>query len=220
MSRQPIRSWQIWNEPNLTRYWNVAPWAPTYVALLKRAHKTLKAADPGSKTVLAGLPNESWKAVAALYDAGARGSFDIAALHPYTGIPKNVVRIVKIVRREMARHGDRKMPIWITELSWPAAQGKTPQHGGFETTEKGQSNRLKEGLPLLVKDRTKLRIGRVYWYTWLSVEGITDSAFDYSGLRRMRAGQVFDAPSLAIFTRLARRLQGCAKQPGDARRCR
>ena len=26
--RQPIRDWQIWNEPNLTRYWNVAPWAP------------------------------------------------------------------------------------------------------------------------------------------------------------------------------------------------
>ncbi len=220
ISRQPIRSWQIWNEPNITRYWNVTPWAPSYVALLKRANKALKAADPGSKTVLAGLPNESWKAVAALYKAGARGSFDIAALHPYTGIPKNVVRIVKIVRREMARHGDGKVPIWITELSWPAAQGKTLQHGGFETTEKGQSDRLKEGLPLLVDERTKLRIGRVYWYTWLSIEGITDSAFDYSGLRRMRAGQVFDAPSLAIFTRLARRLQGCAKQPGDARRCR
>ena len=120
----------------------------------------------------------------------------------------------------MARRGDGKIPIWITELSFPAAQGKTLQHGGFETTEKGQSDRLKEGLPLLVDDRTKLRIGRVYWYTWLSIEGITGSAFDYSGLRRMRAGQVFDAPSLAIFTRLARRLQGCAKQPGDARRCR
>ena len=61
--RNPIRSWQIWNEPNLTRYWNVAPWAPSYVALLKRADKALKAADPGSKTVLAGLPNESWKAL-------------------------------------------------------------------------------------------------------------------------------------------------------------
>ena len=37
VARQPIRAWQIWNEPNLTRYWNVAPWAPSYVALLKRA---------------------------------------------------------------------------------------------------------------------------------------------------------------------------------------
>jgi hypothetical protein len=218
--RQPVRSWQIWNEPNLTRYWNVAPWAPSYVALLKRADLALKAADPGSKTVLAGLPNESWKAVTAIYKAGARGSFDVVTLHPYTGLPKNVIRIVKIVRREMARRGDSKMPVWITELSWPAAQGKTPQHGGFETTEKGQSDRLEEGLPLLVDERTKLRLGRVYWYTWLSTEGITDSAFDYSGLRRMRAGQLHSAPALAVFTRLARRLQGCAKQSGDALRCR
>lgn len=219
VSRLPIRSWQIWNEPNLTRYWNHAPWARSYVVLLKRAHSALKAADPGAKTVLAGLPNESWKAIKAIYDAGGQGSFDIVALHPYTGIPKNVIRIVKIVRREMQRRGDAKVPVWITELSWPAAQGKTPQHGGFETTEKGQRDRLKEGLPLIADDRRKLRIGRVYWYTWLSVEGITDSAFDYSGLRRMRNGQVHDAPSLSIFTRLARRLQGCAKQPGQALRC-
>ena len=72
----------------------------------------------------------------------------------------------------------------------------------------------RKGLPLIADERRKLRIGRVYWYTWLSVEGITDSAFDYSGLRRMRDGQLHDAPSLSMFTRLARRLQGCAKQPG------
>jgi hypothetical protein len=220
VSRQPVRSWQIWNEPNLTRYWNVAPWAPSYVALLKRAHKALRAADPGSKTVLAGLPNESWKALAAIYDAGARGSFDVATLHPYTGQPKNVVRIVKIVRREMRRRGDAKLPIWVTELSWPAAEGKTVQHHDFETTDRGQSDRLRAGLPMLADQRKALGIGRVYWYTWLSHEGITDSAFDFSGLRRLRAGQLVSAPSLTIFTRLARRLQGCEKQSGDARACR
>jgi hypothetical protein len=217
---QPVRSWQIWNEPNLTRYWNVAPWAPSYVALLKRAHKALKAADPGSQTVLAGLPNESWKALDAIYDAGARRSFDVVTLHPYTGQPKNVVRIVKIVRRLMERRKDGKLPIWVTELSWPAARGKTVQHHDFETTDQGQSSRLNRGLPMLAAARKKLRIGRVYWYTWLSREGVTDSAFDFSGLRRLRGGQVLSAPSLGTFTRLARRLQGCSKQSGDARRCR
>jgi hypothetical protein len=221
ISRQPVRSWQIWNEPNLTRYWNVAPWAPSYVALLKRAHKALKAADPGSQTILAGLPNESWKALAAIYAEGARGSFDVVTLHPYTGKPANVIRIVRIVRRGMARRGDGRMPVWVTELSWPAAKGKTTvQHNDFETTEQGQSQRLKSGLPLLAGDRRRLRIGRVYWYTWLSHEGITDSAFDFSGLRRLRGGQLVSAPALTVFTRLARRLQGCAKRSGDARRCR
>ena len=48
IARRPIRSWQVWNEPNMTRYWNVAPWAPSYVKMLKAAHKALNAADPKS----------------------------------------------------------------------------------------------------------------------------------------------------------------------------
>ncbi len=219
VARQPIRAWQIWNEPNLTRYWNVAPWARTYVRLLKAADKALKKADRGAKTILAGLPNESWKAMEAIYDAGARGAFDVIALHPYTGKPKNVIRIVKIVRRVTERHRDPKVPMWVTELSWPAAQGKTVRHGDFETTEAGQASRLAAGLPMLAEERRALRIERVYWYTWLSAEGASGSAFDYSGLRRMRNGQLHDAPALTTFRRLARRLQGCAKRVGDARRC-
>src|SRR5262249_24192719 len=83
LARRPVGDWQIWNEPNLTRYWNVAPWAPTYVSLLKAAHAALTAADPGARTILAGLPNESWLALRAIYKAGGHGSFDVVALHPY-----------------------------------------------------------------------------------------------------------------------------------------
>ena len=218
--RQPIRAWQIWNEPNLTRYWNVAPWAPSYVKLLKAADKALKAADPQSKTVLAGLPNESWEALDQIYDAKGRGAFDVVALHPYTGKPKNTVRVVQIVRRHMDERRDRKLPIWVTELSWPAAVGKTKQEGDFATTDAGQAMRLESGLKLLAKDRKKYRVERVYWYTWLSVEGQSASAFDYSGLRRLRAGQLVDSPALTIFQRMAKQLQGCSKQLGNARVCR
>jgi hypothetical protein len=221
VAKRPIRAWQIWNEPNLTRYWNVAPWAPRYVALLKAAHRALKAADRGSDTVLAGLPNESWKALNLLYRAGARRHFDVVALHPYTGQVKNTVRVVKIIRRTLKRHKDAKLPIWVTELSWPASKGKAKQEGGdFATTDSGQAKRLRAALELLAEERKRLRIERVYWYTWLSTEGITSSGFDYSGLRRVRAGTLIDAPALAVFRSAARRLQGCAKPLGDARRCR
>ncbi len=220
VAEQAIRAWQIWNEPNLTRYWNVAPWAPSYVKLLKTADRALKKADRRSKTVLAGLPNESWTALRAIYAAGGRGSFDIVALHPYTGRPPNVVRLVQFARREMRKRGDARMPVWVTELSWPAAVGHMKTSTAFETTESGQARRLAEGLRLLADERRTLRIGRVYWYTWLSTEGITDSAFDYSGLRRLRGGQLRSAPSLVTFRRAARRLEGCAKRVGDARRCR
>jgi len=210
----------VWNEPNLTRYWNVAPWAPSYVALLKAADAALKAADAGSRTILAGLPNESWTALRTIYAAGGRGAFDVVALHPYTRRPENVVRLVQFARREMRRRGDARMAVWVTELSWPAAVGKVKSTSGFETTERVQAVRLGDGLRLLAGERRTLRIGRVYWYTWLSAEGSTGSAFDYSGLRRLHDGRLRSVPALATFQRVARRLQGCAKRMGDARRCR
>jgi hypothetical protein len=219
--KQPIRAWQIWNEPNLTRYWNAPTWAPGYVALLKAAHAALEAADPGSTTVLAGLPNESWKALNLLYDAGARRHFDVVALHPYTGRVANTVRVVKIIRGTLRKHKDSRLPIWVTELSWPASLGKAKKEGGdFATTDSGQAKRLKAALTRLAEQRKRYGIQRVYWYTWLSAEGLTASGFDYSGLRRLRAGTVVDTPALGVFRRAARVLQGCAKRVGDARSCR
>jgi hypothetical protein len=129
--------------------------------------------------------------------------------------------VVRIVRRTMERRKDGKLPVWVTELSWPASKGKAKQEGGdFATTDSGQAKRLDAALKLLVEERRRLRIERVYWYTWISTEGITASGFDYSGLRRVRAGTLVDTPALTVFRRAAKRLQGCAKPVGDARRCR
>jgi hypothetical protein len=222
VGRHPIRDWQIWNEPNLTRYWTPPRgqgFARRYVKLLRAAHRALRDADPGSRTVLAGLPNESWTALRAIYRRGGRGAFDVVSLHPYTGKPRNVVKLAELARREMRRAHDARRPIWITELSWPAAKGRTKNTAGFETTDKGQAARLKQGLKLLARSRKRLRIQRVYWYTWLSQEGSPNS-FDYSGLRRIRGSKTVSVPALATFRAAARRFEGCAKPLGDASRCR
>jgi hypothetical protein len=222
VTARPIRAWQIWNEPNLTRYWTPPRgqgFARSYVTLLRAAHRALRSADPGARTILAGLPNESWIALRRVYKAGGRRSFDAVALHPYTGKPRNVVRLAEYARREMRRFGDRRKPIWVTELSWPAAKGKTENTTGFETTDRGQAQRLGDGLRLLARARRRLGIERVFWYTWLSREDSPNS-FDYSGLRRVRDGKVISVPALGAFQKAARRLQGCVKAPADATRCR
>jgi hypothetical protein len=201
----PIRDWQIWNEPNIDLYWSTQPFAKSFVKMLRGARAGLRAADPKARLVLAGLPNKSWAALRSIYAAGGRKTFDVVALHPYTGKPVNVVELVRRARRIMKRYGDRRKPLWVTELSWPAALGKLDPHG-FETTEKGQAQRLRRGLELLARNRRSLRIGRVYWYTWLSLEG-TDNSFGYSGLRRLRDGQVVSAPALGAFRKMAARLK-------------
>jgi hypothetical protein len=218
LRRVPIRAWQVWNEPNLTRYWSEQPFARSYVALLRAARTALGAADPGATVVLAGLPNESWTALRQVYKAGGRGAFDAVALHPYTRRPRDVVRTVRYARREMRKRGDGKLPIWVTELSWPAAKGKVDRPVGFEVSDKGQAVKLGAALKLLAAERRSLRIARIFWYTWLSSEA-GPSAFDWSGLRRVRGGGRVSVPALSVFRRQARRLEGCAKASGDARRC-
>jgi hypothetical protein len=218
LPRLPIRAWQVWNEPNLTRYWTGKPFAKTYVKLLRAAHRALRDADPGATIVLGGLPNESWKALRRIYRAGGHGAFDAVALHPYTGKPADVLRIVRLAREVMRDYGDRRLPIWITELSWPAAKGKVDHPVGFETTNKGQARKLDAVMKRLVAARRQYRIERVIWYTWLSAQR-GPSAFDWSGLRRLRGSSVVSVPALGVFRSWARKLEGCAKAPADALRC-
>jgi hypothetical protein len=206
LARRPIRDWQLWNEPNFPRYWSTRPFARSYVRVLRASRRALRRADRCARLILAGLPNRSWRALRSIYRAGGRRAFDAVALHPYTGHPRDVVRIVRLARREMRRGGDRRKPVWVTELSWPAAEGKTQGTTGFETSERGQARRLREALERLATARRRLRIERVYWYTWLSAEG-GENSFNWSGLRRLRGGRVVSAPALKVFRRTARRLR-------------
>ena len=206
LTARPIRAWQMWNEPNLRGFWSEQPFAEGYVALIKAARSALKAADPGAKAILAGLPN-GWAPLRQIYRAGGRSAFDAAAIHPYTARPGRVPRFLREARKVMRRFGDRRKPLWVTEMSWPAAKGKVDDPIGIATTERGQARRLAAGLTALAHARIKLRIGRVYWYTWLSEES-DDSVFSWSGLRRLRDdGTLVSAPALEAFRKTARKLR-------------
>jgi hypothetical protein len=202
---RPIRDWQVWNEPNLLGYWSRQPFAKDYVRLLKIARKALRTADPGARAILAGLPN-GWAALRQIYRAGGRKAFDAVAIHPYTARPYRVPRYVLAARRVMRRFGDRRKQLWVTEMSWPAAKGRANDPIGIATDEQGQARRLRIGLTALARARRRLQIERVYWYTWLSEES-SSSVFAWSGLRRLRDGEVVSAPALKAFRRTARALR-------------
>jgi hypothetical protein len=218
LPRLAIRAWQVWNEPNHAGFWSEQPYAESYVRTLTAAAAGIRRADPGATVVLAGLTNTSWIALRQLYDAGAHGQFDVVALHPYTARPADVLRLVRLSRRVMREHGDAALPVWITELSWPAAQGRVPSTLKFEVDDRQQASLLGRALHMLAAARKRLRIERVYWYTWLSSER-GPSEFDWAGLRRIRGGRTVGTPALWKFRQVARKLEGCRKAPGNAARC-
>jgi hypothetical protein len=209
LPRRPIRTWQVYNEPNLKGYWSIQPFAQSYVATLRAAEQGIHSADTAATVVLAGLTNMSWTALDAIYAAGAIGSFDAVAIHPYTERPDDVVRILRYARDVTVRYGDGEVPIWVTEFGSPAAAGKFPRVPPWAAfTEAGQARSLGQVLRRFVAARKELRIGRVFWYTWLSIEG-RGRVFDYSGLRRIRRGQKVNTPALSAFRRWERKLRGC-----------
>jgi hypothetical protein len=219
LPRVPVRDWQIWNEPNVPGFWSDQPWAGGYVALLRAAHRALRAADPNARTVLAGLTNESWTALAAVYKAGARGQFDVVAVHPFTGGVEGVLQILRNNRKVMARNRDSRKPLMVTETSWTSSHGKTKTTFTWETTERGQAGKVRHLLRLLARVRRQLRIERVYWYTWMSADADRGAPFDYAGLRRLRDGKAVSKPALAAYRRTALELSGCRRKASRADRC-
>jgi polysaccharide biosynthesis protein PslG len=206
LPKRPIGAWQIWNEPSHDYYWSTQPWAPSYVKLLAVANKAIKQADPKALTVLAGFPDRSWDSLAEIEDAGARGNFDVAALHPYTAKVANVLKIVQLGRRELVKAGDGDKPLWLTEVAWSSGKGKVLARNafGFETTEKGQADRLGEVLPLLDAQRAQLGIERIYVETWASAGKNPKSTWDWAGLREVRGTTVRAKPAFTTFERFAR----------------
>ena len=89
----PIQSWQIWNEPNLKKYF--APGSTTmqakankYARLLQISHDAIKAKDPKATIVLAGMPGNGDRGsrpdfLNAIY-SGSRGQVQTSTSPPCT----------------------------------------------------------------------------------------------------------------------------------------
>ena len=204
---RPIHGYQIWNEPNIRFYWRGTPWPRTYLALLRAARRELKGRDRRAQVVLAGLPNRSWEDLARIYRAGGRGAFDVAAVHPFSGLVGNVVRIIRANRAVMRRFGDARTPIVASEVTWTSSRGLTTFDFPFERTETGQAQRVRQALTTLARRRRSLRLQQVFWYTWLSPLPGQNSWINHAGLRRLdRQGRVVAKPAYRSYRATVRRL--------------
>ncbi|QEC49595.1 endo-1,4-beta-xylanase [Baekduia soli] len=205
--RRAVRAWEIWNEPNLVDYFRTQPFQKPYAALLRAAYPAVKAADPGATVLMASMANFSWRDLARLLSVGGpRLRFDAAGAHPFSGRPSNALKIVRLNREALDRRGYRRVPLWLTELTWSSAKGKKqPLTQNWETTEAGQAQRLREMYGLLLRNRTRLRLARVFWYTWATVDAGSQNSFDYSGLTQALPDGTFRAkPALGAFRAVAR----------------
>jgi hypothetical protein len=127
-----VSHWELWNEPNLPQFFGYLidnnPYR--YTGLIKAAYPAVKAVQPNSTVLAAGLSplvgDYSPPAfLDQMYAAGAKGFFDAAAAHPYVSAdglladPDNGWSDVGRMHDAMVAHGDGDKKIWMTELGAP-----------------------------------------------------------------------------------------------------
>ncbi len=123
-------------------------------------------------------------------------------MHPFSGRPSNSLKITRLNRQALDHAGDGAKPIWLTELTWSSALGKTHNTHGWEVSPQGQGQRLTEAYRLYVKAAKGLKLQRIYWYTWVTKDRDSPNSFDWSGLREIEPdGSIVDKPAIARWAR-------------------
>lgn len=150
--RGRIKYYQIWNEPNIYPEWGEQPVDPiAYTQLLKVGYTRAKEADPEAVIISAGLAPTTEMGpknlsdlvfLQKMYDAGAKGYFDIMSVQGYglwtgpddrrTDPSRTNFSRPRLIREIMVRNGDEDKPIWASEVGWnalPEGFPATPVYG-------------------------------------------------------------------------------------------
>jgi hypothetical protein len=168
---QPIREWEVWNEPNSSTFWTPTPDPDTYAELLLRSAQVLREADPEAAIMTAGMfatPQSDGAIVS--YDFlgdlfaidGVADAVDIVGAHPYGPDSGAVIDQVEKTRAALEDAG-ADLPIWATEIGW----GSDPSIGSeLAKTPEEQAELLGATFGELSDRRDELDLDGVVWYTW------------------------------------------------------
>jgi hypothetical protein len=169
--RVPVKAWQIWNEQNSRAFYFSKPSPRSYASLLRAASTAIHSQDPQADVVLGGMAElagsskakTGTKYLRALYRIkGIKRYFDAIAVHAYAKEASVAVDQVERFRREMLRAHDRGAGLWVTEIGWSSAKGGSPLAVG----RSGQASRLRESFGKLAREKGRLGLRGIVWYSW------------------------------------------------------
>lgn len=205
-----VKHWEIWNEPDNALFWKPKPNAREYAELLKVAYKAVKQADPSAKVLSGGVSGNAVPFLEELVAAGAGGSFDILALHPYA-VPLNAANarvesgpeVHKMVDVELAkyrafleRHGPVR-PIWVTELGWPARDWGLDEAAQADYMAQAYAQMLASGLA-----------ERIFWYSFKDESDGPTGSWGMLSWGKGKTDLTSRRPAFATYATLARMLAG------------
>jgi hypothetical protein len=208
MPMLPVRSWQVWNEPSLTKYWPPKPSPSQYGRMLRQVGGILSAVDPKAEVVTAGIP-ASRLSGAVPFERYLNGlgrtetPFDTLAVNAYARNVRDLMSNLSAARRMLDRSGRRRTKIWVTELGW---SDRGPR-SRFRAGRRGQARLIESAFRALEKNRKRLKLRGVVYHSWMDGEPYAPRFKDFwglhTGLLRLDGAP---KPALWVFQRTAKRL--------------
>jgi large repetitive protein len=180
-----IQYWEVWNEPNYANFLISDNQPATYKTILQTASLAIRATNPQAKVVLGGLSGADADFLKKLYAYGAKGLFDIVAVHPYRTMSGQTIYAPEVTKfglnslttdmhimRSMIHAYEPKNPppIWITEIGWPT--------GSTGVSEANQANYLQRAF---IISKTFPEVQKIFWYN-LRDDSSTDQEDKFFGL--------------------------------------
>ncbi len=197
--RNQITDWQVWNEPDLAKFWRPYPNARDYATLLNAAYAAIKRANPQATVVLGGPSGADPNAINFIDQVvKAGGKFDITSIQPYNGAPNGALLQEVKTLREFGR------PIWFTEIGW-SGEDWCERSCGTETSQADKLARI-----YLIAAIAGVQ--RVFWYD-LRDDGSAPWLEDHFGLlqRNLSIKPAFTAYRLSAYLLDGAHLIGIAK---------
>jgi len=206
-----IESYQIWNEANLTTFWQGTP--KQMAKLTQEAYKIIRKYDPSAKVVAASTTVRLQSAYKKFFPAymkelkKLKWPIDVVSVHLYPaskGTPADRVGYIKQVQADMKKS---KVPaskgLWDTEVNYGIAG---PGSGNPDKDIEGPTAAAWVAQTYL--DNILYGVGRAYWYYWFpnaNLVGIqmydgTIGALGYQTVRGWLGGAYYDCKAGAVNT--------------------
>lgn len=152
--------WEIWNEPNLEKFWHPQPAAADYLRLVKATASAVRAADPEARIAAPATSGFPWGFLEELFAGGLLDVIDEVSVHPYRAQPPETVaqdyrRLRELVKRHVA-DGGRTPAIISGEWgysNWHWGRAISTERQGAYLARQFLTN-LAAGIPLSI------------WYDW------------------------------------------------------
>jgi hypothetical protein len=209
----PVRSYELWNEPNAAVFWHPQDSAPeAYADLYALTRDALRQVDGSARVVVGGLaspgtevlPADRFVARMFAHRPDLRGDVDVVGYHPYSATIAGVYALLAAFRRALDAAAGPGVPIEVTEVGWTST----------ETAEHKRAANLAALAATL--PRSDCGIDRLMPYAWIGPEQDPHDRLQWFGIAN-RDGTA--RPSASAYVGTAKEMEQAAAPAGIVALC-